>query len=489
MWAFTAGVKIVEPLTMPYVAARLLSWFKDEVKSIGFLEQTGVVAFTVKHLLRLFEISLSLPVFEGVEAKSMLPMLMPQKFAVQGEVSAKLAEEAETLRDLRQAQQLKGVGLLELLISEEAEKLRRFLGISGEYSGEPVIIILPEEGHSLWYLFWVVCRELYREVRGSHLEPVVLLEEGEWIDQWLRFPGSFSGKVVILYEKYVRSGEREKLFKRRLQEMFSQGLGFLIVIAEDVGGAEALIRELCKPYIARITCIHAIPELDRLARMLSTGFGIPLDELRKTEGLKAEDRITIIADGRSQEFPKSDIMVARADRMYRDFLDELLSSNYLACAGRDVGERESEDHVVMKVLAIKELNEKYDVKLEKIACTSEVGDGVIADVYVEERALAIECETMLGVAPAPLLKVFESVRKYERKLSKPVDEIWVVVRNWPAILHLGELPWAESILKRELKQYNKRVKFFIPEIHRKSLQPIEDVVRTLWSMQAKPTAI
>jgi hypothetical protein len=148
-------------------------------------------------------------------------------------------------------------------------------------------------------------------------------------------------------------------------------------------------------------------------------------------------------------------------------------------------------HVVMKILAIKELNEKYDVKLEEITCTSEVGNGVIADVYVEDRKLAIECETMLGVAPAPLLKIFDSVRKYiedKQRLSKPVEEIWVVVRNWPAILHLGDLFWAESILKKELKQYNKKVKFFAPEIHRKSLQPIEDIVRTLWSMQAKPTA-
>jgi len=148
-------------------------------------------------------------------------------------------------------------------------------------------------------------------------------------------------------------------------------------------------------------------------------------------------------------------------------------------------------HVVMKILAIKELNEKYDVKLEKITCTSEVGNGVIADVYVEDRKLAIECETMLGVAPAPLLKIFDSVRKYiedKQRLSKPVEEIWVIARNWPAILHLGDLFWAESILKKELKQYNKKVKFFAPEIHRKSLQPIEDIVRALWSMQAKPTA-
>ncbi|MCC6004513.1 MAG: hypothetical protein LM590_09250 [Thermofilum sp.] len=83
--------------------------------------------------------------------------------------------------------------------------------------------------------------------------------------------------------------------------------------------------------------------------------------------------------------------------------------------------------------------------------------GSIADIYVRERGLAVECETLLGAVPAPHLKVLESVRKYRE--FKEVKEVWVVLRNWPAAIHLGDLIRLESMLRRELKR--KEVKFFV----------------------------
>jgi hypothetical protein len=83
--------------------------------------------------------------------------------------------------------------------------------------------------------------------------------------------------------------------------------------------------------------------------------------------------------------------------------------------------------------------------------------GSIADIYVRERGLAVECETLLGAAPAPHLKVLESVRKYRD--CQEVKEVWVVLRNWPAAIHLGDLIRLESMLRRELKR--KEVKFFV----------------------------
>ncbi|MEM0240904.1 MAG: hypothetical protein QXP29_05530 [Candidatus Nezhaarchaeales archaeon] len=132
----------------------------------------------------------------------------------------------------------------------------------------------------------------------------------------------------------------------------------------------------------------------------------------------------------------------------------------------------------MKILAIKDLHERFNVKLDDMICTYEVGDEIVADIYVRSKALAIECETMLGTAPAPLLKIFESVRKYiERPLKPdaPVNEIWIIVRNWPAVLHLGDLFWAENVLRKGLKQCGKKVKFLVPDIYRKSLVAIDDV--------------
>lgn len=453
----------ISPISLPFISPGFQAWFRDVIKAINLLEQPGIITFTLKHLLRLVEIPLKLPsISEEVKANVKLPALTFEGLIMQHKIKAVFTEATKTLHDVAQAQKLKGIGLLELIMPEEREKFRRFLGASGEHVGEPLIIILPKSKDHVWYLFWIACRELYREARGAYPEPIVLLERG--YEQWLEYTGRLAGKIVILYESYIKDEDKGWL-KRRLQEAFSQGLGSLIIITEDVDKTKAFIEELCKPYIAKIVDIRAIPELSeilsRLARVLSSTFGVPYNEIRMIDEL----------DG----------MVARIDRAYRDFLNDLLSSDYVAYVRRDVGERESEDHIAMKILAIKNLHEKLGIELEKIACTYEVGDKVIADVYVEEKALAIECETMLGTSPASLLKIFESVRKYvERDLTKSVNEIWVVIRNWPATLHLGDLFWVENVLRKELKQFDKKIKFFVPDIRMRSLKAIDDIVREIY---------
>ncbi|MEM1990699.1 MAG: hypothetical protein QW782_08745 [Candidatus Bathyarchaeia archaeon] len=481
--AFHHRIGRIQPISLPYVSPNFYSWLKYSIKPVRLIEQSHITAFTLKHLLRLIEVPLKIPITSEVKASDKLPILTIERFLVQRPIKATLTEIVETLQSAAQTQQLKGLGLLALLLPEEEEKLRHFIGTSAEYVGEPIIIILPKSKYHLWYLIWITCREVYREVKGVHPEPIVLLERGA--EDWLRIHGGISGKVVVLDEEKIGEEEGKKWFRRRLQEAFSQGLGFLILIANDVSRAKESIENLCKPYMARIVDLHVTSELgrvlNRLAKMLSIGFGIPYKEVCRTEGLKAEDRVVTIIEGQPCELPQMDIMVARADRAYRSFLDELLSSNYLAHVRRDVGERESEDHVAMKILAVKDLHERFNVELKDIICTYEVGDEIIADIYVRGKALAIECETMLGTAPAPLLKTFESVRKYiERPLKEPVNEIWIIVRNWPAILHLGDLFWAENVLRKELKRHDKKVKFLIPDIYRKSLVAIDDVIGTIY---------
>ncbi|MCS7386001.1 MAG: hypothetical protein NDF55_04615 [archaeon GB-1867-005] len=467
-------------LNLPYVLRmNFYAWFRDVNKPVSFSKQTSISTFTLKHLLRLVEIPLRFPVIAEVKASVKLPVLIVEKFLVQQIINVRLTEAIKTLQDIAQAQQLKGMGLLEFLLPEEKDKIKQFLGASGEYTGEPVIIILPENKLYLWYLFWVACREVYREVRGEYPEPVILLEKG--IENWLKFHGYISGKVVVLHEEKVAE-QKEWLgwLKKRLQEAFSQGLGFLILIAKDVHKARKLVESLCKPYMPRVYDLLEIPEfnmlMNRLAKILSVTFGIPYVELCRIGGLSPESKVVFIREG------TFDAVISTVDRAYHDFIDELLSSNYIAHVRRDIGERESEDHLAMKTLVVKDLHERFNVKLEDIICTCEVGANVVADVYVKGKALAVECETLLGVAPAPLLKIFESVRKYVEtslKAETPVSEIWVIIRNWPATLHLGDLYWAESILRRELKQQNKDVKFLIPNIYTKTLVPLEEIIKGL----------
>ena len=430
------------------------SYWRDRVAPFNLALQVEAKAYTSKNLLALSEVALKLPtVPEETKAKSTLPEITPVTLALQGAVKAKLL-------GIDIAAAVGGFGLLELVLPEERDKLRDLVASAAEYIGEPVAVILPESRSHLWYLFWVVCRELYREARGSYPEPVVILpepgkEQGcrAMLELWLRLYGSFSGKIVVVSEKCL--SETSELL-RRLRETFSQGLGFLIVLASDVLKAEEQLRKSSSPYVPKIISLREVPPEDRVVERLVKAvrccFGLPLERL---------------------PLQQLDAVVAAADRAYRDFVRELLQSEHAALVRRDVGERESEDHVAMKALVVKVLKES-GVKLEEAFCTYPVC-GSVADIYVRERGLAIECETLLGAAPAPHLKVLESVRKYRE--CQEVKEVWIVLRNWPAAIHLGDLIRLESMLRRELK--GKEVKFFIPDVYSKALRALDDVASEL----------
>jgi adenylate kinase family enzyme len=369
---------------------------------------------------------------------------------------------------------VKGWSLLELLLPEEREKLRNFITLATEYVGEPIIIVLPKSALHVWYLFWVICRELYREARGSYPEPVILFKLKsepttkskancvQRLEYWLKLYRSFSGKLVILDDECIEDEHVKELFERRLKETFSQGLGFIIVLARDTHETEELIKELCKPYIPKVFSIERIPEegfmLERLSKTMSSLFGLPV---------------------RLERLSKLDTVVAEVDRRYRDFINKLLLSDYMAYVKRDVSARESEDHIALKILAIRVLVEEYGIRPENICCTCPIDENVVPDIYVENRGLVVECETMFEVAPTPLIKIFETVRKYlNLNPSKPVNEIWVIIRNWPALIHLGDLIWIESILREEFKRSKKNVnvRFFVPDIHRKTIRALDNIV-------------
>jgi hypothetical protein len=460
---FDREARRLEPMVFPYISSKFYSWFRETLTPTLLPEQTGITALILKHLLRLIDVPVKLPVVSEVKASLKLPEYLPLRIPLQQPIKTSLGEEAKSLQALAQAQQLKSVGLLDLLLEEEKEKLKRLTGCAGEYLGEPVVIVLPESKFHLWYLFWLACRELYREAKGSYPESTILLgypptKQLAGIDLWLKTAGRISNSIVVMHESQIESNR--ELLERRLREAFSQGLGFLIIVSKDVDKTCELIGSLCNPYVPRIFDLHIISSerevVERLRGILSAIFGVPLEKL----------------------LPNIDVVASGLDRSYRDFIESLMASNYIANVKRSPSERESEDHVAMKVLAVKYLHEREGVKLENILCEHDLSNGITSDVYVEGRALAVECETLFGASPSPLLKIFETVRKYAGKL---VNEVWVVVRNWAA-LHLGDLAWAEKILQKELKQHNKTVRFFIPDIYNFSLTPLSEIIAKLLKM-------
>jgi hypothetical protein len=476
--AFIHKLNVVTQLLLPLFTGFIYSYPRIRLQPVNLTLQTDMKTYTSKHLLTLTQIILKLPMIpEGVEVKEKFQTLAPIEVALQKEV--KVDVKTELLENIK-ASMVKGWGLLELLFPEEREKLRNFITSATEYVGEPIIVILPKSALHVWYLFWVICRELYREARGSHPEPVILFKLksepstksktncAQRLEYWLKLYRSFSGKLVILDDECIEDEHVKELFERRLKETFSQGLGFIIVLARDIHETEELIKELCKPYIPKVFSIERVPDegflLEHLSKTMSSLFGLPV---------------------RLERLSKLDAVVAEVDRKYRDFINELLLSDYIAYVKKDVGVRESEDHIALKILAIKVLTEEHGLRPENICCTCPINENAVPDIYVENRGLVVECEAMFEVAPTPLIKIFESMRKYlGLNPSKPINEIWVIIRNWPALIHLGDLAWIENILREEFKQ-NKRnvnVRFFVPDIHRKTIRALDDVIKYAFSI-------
>ena len=425
--------------------------------------QSRVQAATKERPLTLAALRAPLSSVSSVTAETRFPSVEGLRIYVSREVRVAVAPR---LAQRALATRLKGTCFLDLLIPEEGEKLRRLASLSGTYAGEPVFIVLPKRMMNLWYSVWVACREIYREVRGRYPKPSIFLEAevAEMWRRWLEYEGELAGSVLAvrdeLLERVVKEPALEKALGKRLKESFSQGLGFMILLAEEakMDSIANDIASKCKPHGPLLLKLKVATDDRVIARRLQK-------VLEAIFGLRLEPVLLV------------DELVTHADRNYRNFIEEMLASNYMRHVRRDVGEKESEDHVAMKALAIKYLHEKERVELGDIECTKclrDEGEKVVADVYVKERKLAVECETMLGQAPAPLLHIFESVRKYAE--VEEVEEIWVVVRNWSAALHLGDLYWAERCLREEL---GKKIRFYVPDVRAKILKPLDEVIGQL----------
>lgn len=369
--------------------------------------------------------------------------------------------------------------------------VRKLINISSTGLGEPVVVVLTTPlkereyfARHYFYLIWSVCRELYREIAGSYPEPVYLdlAELVQDVDRddrlgnvelrrservWLRLQGYPSGRVMVLDcrgAEVSRDGLTQ-LLRRKFVETYSQGLGFVILLALQGRGNELkkCILKASSPYkplLLRLSPYEPLYTEDRLADVLAKCFRLNKDSL-----LRIAHRY---GSGSKYKLNTLDTIAAYVDRRYRDLVKKALfsrrNSKYLTKLVRV--EPENEEHLALKLMAIKHLHEREGVPLSNIHCEERV-DGNIPDIKVDER-LIVECETLLGVGPCPVLKIFKTINKYRGQNRR----IWVVVRNWAALLHLGDLYWAEHVLREEGKV---DVTFFIPDFEEGYLVKLDEV--------------
>ncbi|RLE88965.1 MAG: hypothetical protein DRJ67_00635 [Thermoprotei archaeon] len=141
---------------------------------------------------------------------------------------------------------------------------------------------------------------------------------------------------------------------------------------------------------------------------------------------------------------------------------ELGYSEYLLKVRRHSAGGESEDHLALKVLAIRNLVEREGVRLDNIESEYGLcGGRVVADVYVKSRGLAVEVETLSGAGPAPILSIRDSAMKYVEHPGCSVSEVWVVVRPQSALLHALQLLKLRRALEEVLKEGGVKLKMLV----------------------------
>ena len=104
-------------------------------------------------------------------------------------------------------------------------------------------------------------------------------------------------------------------------------------------------------------------------------------------------------------------------------------------------------------------------------------EGVVADVWVESRRLAIEVETFYGTGIVPWRKLERTIEKYlELRTRYDVREVWIVMPPLQTVLYLGSLIYK----LRELRESGcDFIKLYTINFSKGEVMPIEEVFRRL----------
>lgn len=338
------------------------------------------------------------------------------------------------------------------------------LGLAGsKYVGEPFIIITDED---LWYVVAEICKEIYRESRGGYPKPHIISKEEE-LENLIDLGEKLNDRILIIKNSLeVFKGERKYYLDKIVMEMFSQGLGFLILPAESRDEEEKLLEWFSEgvDYIYKPKIVKALGEKLDDEEKASVLFNLMLHLWGLEIPLSGPSKLVLRR------------LFAELERRYKDFIDENLRFNkYLYKVKRHKIEpsKESEDHLALKVLTVKYLVEKLNISLDSIESEPQIDpkQDIIPDIYLKDRGIAVEVETLYETGASPILKIRDSILKY--KNISEVTEIWVVIRNLPVFLHFKNLIRLLKMLRKEME--GRKIKFLISSIEHNTLRNLEEV--------------
>lgn len=359
-----------------------------------------------------------------------------------------------------------------------------------------VIILHDTEDDNFGLTVQTICRELYHEFKGGLPSPRIhsrreeiekeLEAEGniQLVDETNErfFKGSLSNVRTIDTVKWDE-------VKRRLQELYSQGLGFIIfqVPSSIAGKFREKLEDEVSPHKPDI--IELIPQIHGTKLLTEEGvIDIPVVKQKIANEIWGrvldEDAVTRLKD--------FDELFGEAEKLFKDKLNKY-SNQLIRSEGKerspdmlvkespkvadDPVNNESPLHYNLKVFVVKSLAETEKYSLESIDTEEDTPTAhdsekrVIPDVQAGNRVFEIETLYSSG---KPLTNIRRTIEKYKDHEPKP--EVNIVLTNLDAFLWYKELKRFQKEV-REDWELNLRLK--IPSLKEKRLLNIDNIRETI----------
>ncbi|MHA1609430.1 MAG: hypothetical protein ACTSUJ_05425 [Candidatus Njordarchaeales archaeon] len=343
----------------------------------------------------------------------------------------------------------------------------------------PVIIVLSKRASDSYiHAIALICREIYRIVKGGKPTPRWLSKGSrEEIEECMRagdmifiiddekcemLPNPSTVKTVSDFEERIRES---KLFDR-LYELFSQGFGFIIFhINEEFKDAFLrMLRDKIGKYveIIEISPLGLLPKVRKELAKICWGF--------------------VNAEGKS-----FDELFGSAEKNY---YETLIRAEYdidlLHRIKRD--KNASQEHEALKILVAeaiaKELgatkkDEIIQMLDEGVLKTEHLIEGGRADIYVPQEERYVEIETLYGTGN-PLIKLDkETLNKYKGKRVR-VD---VVLLGLHMLLFFEELLRLKKIYREE---HDVEVNFYTIDVKERRLVSLQSIFFSLRELSLHP---
>jgi hypothetical protein len=339
----------------------------------------------------------------------------------------------------------------------------------------PICLILPKrDDESYVYSVALICRELYRIVKGGKAEPRWLSEGKEEIEESMKAGNRIfviddaKSELLPQFDKITNASDlatrvKESKLLDRLKELFSQDYGFIIFHIKD-----KWINEFA--YILQQQ--YYIPKV------------IPLDPPTKMEYNEKISLAKVCWGFVDTHGPTFDEIFGNAEKNYYKLLEDKSKDIELKHYIKG-DENAGFEHEVLKLIAIKALakelgaKNKEDVieylKQGKIKTEYEFNN-FRADIFIPEQNRYIEIETLYGTED-PISKKLdkETLSKYK---NMNVNNIDIVLLGLHLLLYAKYLYELKKIYKEE---HNIKVNFYTIDVKNERLVPIKEIKEILSS--------